>query len=590
MSTITVDSTAALSAALKTAQGGDTILLAPGTYSGLSIKNIDTGGLVTIKSLDPNNEAVLNNFGIQNSSGIKFQNVEMSASGSPGYFSWIIRSSENIQFESVDVHGTLDGEPQNDAAGIQVFDSSDIVIKNSEFHELYRGVAFSETKGVTVTGNDFHDTARTAMFSQNVQKVVITDNSFTNFHPIEGDHMDAIAFTLKSDGTNTTEDVFISGNVITRGDGKVAQGIFFRDPSGVTEFKNIQIVDNIIVGMGYNGIYVNGASNVKVDGNQVLSYEGKANTSWILLQNTDGAVVTDNSSSLISVQTQNGNTGIVDTGNKVVSYVTDGGLAAVKAWLADHGGMQLPDWGAEPSDPAPTLPTTPPVIEPAPAPVPPATPPAQADADAIFGTSKNETLKGGAGNDILDGRGGSDQLLGGAGDDTYYLPNSQASVVEKAGEGVDTVVAKGSYTLTANVENLVVSSAGTNGWTGTGNDLNNQITGNAGANTLDGKAGADTINGGAGNDTIIGGNGNDLLFGGAGKDTFRFAPGDGRDVVQDFSAGDQIDIYAYIKAGMTATVQDAGANVVLNFSNGDAITLMGVEPSVLKSAYFGFVS
>ena len=79
------------------------------------------------------------------------------------------------------------------------------------------------------------------------------------------------------------------------------------------------------------------------------------------------------------------------------------------------------------------------------------------------------------------------------------------------------------------------------------------------------------------------------MIGGPGNDIFRFVPGDGRDVIRDFSVGDQIDIYAYVKAGITVTVQDAGADVVLNFSNGDAITLIGVEPSLLKSVYYGFV-
>jgi Ca2+-binding RTX toxin-like protein len=590
MSTITVGSTAGLNAALKTALSGDTILLAPGTYSGLSIKGIDTGGLVTIKSLDPNNEAVLTNFNISHSSGLKFQGVEMAASGGVGYYSWIIRDSQNIHFDDVNIHGSMDGNPQNDAAGIQVFDSSDVSIINAEFQQLYRGVAFSESNNITVSGNEFHDTARTAIFSQNVQKVTIVDNSFTNFRPAEGDHMDAIAFTAKSDGTNTTQDIFISGNVITRGDGKVAQGIFFRDPSGVTDFKNIQIVDNIIVGMGYNGIYVNGADNVKVDGNQVLSYEGKANTSWILVQNVDGVAVTNNAASLISVLGSNGNTAITDAGNTIVDYVTDGGVAAVQAFLNNLGGIQSPVWDAalpRVPEPIPTpTPTPTPIPTPEAVPTPSPTPTA---GQVIFGSSKANTLFGTNGDDTIDGRGGADVLHGGAGNDTYYVPNSLATVVEKAGEGVDTVVAKGNHILGDNVENLTISDAGINGWSGTGNELNNQIVGNAGPNTLDGKAGADTIFGGLGNDVIIGGKGDDLLIGGPGNDIFRFVPGDGRDVIRDFSVGDQIDIYAYVKAGITVTVQDAGADVVLNFSNGDAITLIGVEPSLLKSVYYGFV-
>lgn len=591
MSSITVDSTAALSSALKAAQSGDTILLAPGTYSGLSIKNLDTGGLVTIKSLDPNNEAVLTNFGIQNSSGLKFAGVEMIGSGAPGYYSWIIRDSSNIHFDDVNAHGSLDGNPQNDAAGIQVFDSSNVSITNSEFHELYRGVALSETNNIKFVGNDFHDTARTAVFSQNVQKVVISENSFTNFRPVDGDHMDAIAFTMKADGTNTTDDVLISGNVITRGDGKVAQGIFFRDPSGVSDFTNIQIIDNIIVGMGYNGIYVNGAKNVTLSGNDVLSYEGKAETSWILLQNTHGATVSDNSASLISVLEKNGNTGIVESGSAVIGYVTDGGAAALKAWLAAHADSGIPE-GSAPTEPSVPPPVTAPPIQPPV--VPPVeakpNPPVGVEGDSIVGTSKNDHLVGTANDDTIDGRGGSDVLEGGKGNDTYILPNAQATVVEKAGEGIDTVIAKGNYVLGANIENLVVSDAGTNGWRGTGNELNNVITGNAGMNLLDGEAGNDTIYGGAGNDTLVGGKGNDLLFGGEGKDTFRFSPGDGHDVIRDFSAGDALDIYAYTKAGLAPTIHDTGPDVVLSFGNGDSITLMGVDPSMLKSAYFGFTS
>lgn len=599
MSTTTVDSSAGLMQALKSAQSGDTILLAAGTYSGLSIKGIDTGGLVTIKSADESNQAVLTNFNISNSSGLKFANLEFSNADQDAYFSWIVTGSKNIQFDSLNVHGSVDGNPQNDDQGFQISDSSFISITNSEFHELYRGIAQSESNNITISGNEFHDLARTAIYSQNVQKVVIANNSFTDFYPVEGDHMDAIAFTRKGkDGVpedNTTSDVVISGNVISRGDGLVTQGIFFRDASdGTSEFKNIQILDNIIVGMGYNGIYVRNADNVKVAGNEVLSYEGKANVSWILLQNTTGATVTQNEASVISPLEKNGNVDFVESDNTIVTAVTDGGIAALKAWLAEHGlNLEIPTWGGEyppvvvappevPSEPA--APSRPDPVEPAPNPV--------VDGIQSFGTSRDDHLQGTSGNDTIDGRGGADLLLGGAGDDTYVLPNSSATVVEEANGGVDTVIAKGNSILAANVENLVVSeSANNNGWSGTGNELANQITGNAGNNLLSGLDGNDTINGGVGgNDTLVGGRGDDVLIGGTGKDTFRFAPGDGHDVIKDFSAGDAIDIYAYLKGGLAPSIQDVGDDVVLSFANGDSITLMGVDPSILKAAYYGFVS
>ena len=67
--------------------------------------------------------------------------------------------------------------------------------------------------------------------------------------------------------------------------------------------------------------------------------------------------------------------------------------------------------------------------------------------------------------------------------------------------GTDVVQASVSYTLGANVENIVLT--GTAAINATGNASNNTLTGNAGANRLNGGGGADTMIGGAGNDTYV---------------------------------------------------------------------------------------
>ena len=101
---------------------------------------------------------------------------------------------------------------------------------------------------------------------------------------------------------------------------------------------------------------------------------------------------------------------------------------------------------------------------------------------------------------MLTGGAGADTLLGGAGDDTYGVDNVGDVVTEQANDGTDTVQSRVSYTLGANVENLVLT--GTDAIDGTGNSLSNSLTGNSAANVLTGGAGNDTYVVGAG-DTVV---------------------------------------------------------------------------------------
>ncbi len=120
----------------------------------------------------------------------------------------------------------------------------------------------------------------------------------------------------------------------------------------------------------------------------------------------------------------------------------------------------------------------------------------------LTGGAGADTLTGGAGNDTLDGGVGIDSLVGGAGDDTYIVDNAGDRVEEVAGGGNDTVrTSLATYTLAANIENLVYTGTGT--FAGTGNADANAITGGARADTLRGGGGADTLTGGGGADRFV---------------------------------------------------------------------------------------
>jgi Ca2+-binding RTX toxin-like protein len=130
-----------------------------------------------------------------------------------------------------------------------------------------------------------------------------------------------------------------------------------------------------------------------------------------------------------------------------------------------------------------------------------------------FGNELNNTIIGNDGANRLDGFGGNDTFFGGLGNDTYVV-DSDTDVVNEtlATGGLDTVESSVTYSLGANLENLVLT--GNDAIDGTGNELNNTITGNSGNNTLDGGAGIDTLSG-------LGGD--DIYFVGAGDRVFEQA-------------------------------------------------------------------
>jgi Ca2+-binding RTX toxin-like protein len=182
--------------------------------------------------------------------------------------------------------------------------------------------------------------------------------------------------------------------------------------------------------------------------------------------------------------------------------------------------------------------------------------------DILYGRGGDDVLVGEGGNDTLVGNDGIDIMIGGAGNDVYYLDISAEQIQEQANEGIDIVVASRSYTLAANVENLMFAPG--SGSLATGNALANTLTGNETANGLAGMAGNDTLDGKAGNDILDGGGGTDTLTGGLGADSFRFLAieqsvvGTGRDVITDFThaQGDTIDLH-FIDANVIAAGDQA---------------------------------
>jgi serralysin len=173
----------------------------------------------------------------------------------------------------------------------------------------------------------------------------------------------------------------------------------------------------------------------------------------------------------------------------------------------------------------------------------------------------------------------------GGGNDTYDLSNYTGAVSINLNPGGSSLIsatqraylgsihyASGNV-YNANLFNNDPRSYIENAIGGSGGDT---LVGNAAANRLDGRSGSDT------------------LTGNGGADTFVFTPGYGLDTVADFTVSgagrDRIDLAAFgIIGGLAGLVlSQVGANVVIDFGNGDRLTLNNVLLGNLTGDHFSF--
>jgi len=562
----TVTSNSGLSAALSSAHAGDTILLAAGSYSKISLSNVSFAGQVTITSADPAHMALVQGISVSNSSGLTF--ADLSVSVAPNTTGVAALNSSNVVFDALKVQG-----PGSAIGGLgfMVANSTNVTVSNSDISGLWGGINHQDDTGLTISGNKLHDLQEDAIRGGGSSNVVVANNFVTDIHPLAGDHPDAIQFWGTA-AHPTVHDISITGNVYVRGAGEAAQGIFVADGA----YQNVTVTNNAMVGALYNGIVVSGATNAVIQGNLVEGYTDQG--SWIGVATSNNVQVSGNQATgLLQLSP---NTNYAATNNTSLTPGAVGDTAVLKSWEQTHLSGSVPSITSSVTSPTTTSVVTPPtvnIVTEAPSVVIVA-PAFTAPHATIVGTSGNDRLMGTTGNDVIDGHGGADTMSGIGGNDTYIVNDARDVVVEARNGGTDTVLSSvSSYTLTNQVENLRL--VGTTTQTGVGNELDNVLTDNGVSSKL---------SGGLGNDTLVTTGGSDTLTGGTGHDVFQFqALPKGVDSITDFTRGDdRLDLHPLLGA-YHGTNPVADGWVKFQVDGGGTTVLVDVDG---PSGHGGFVA
>ncbi|QHL89682.1 hypothetical protein GVO57_01140 [Sphingomonas changnyeongensis] len=465
MTVITVTDRAQLDAALARASGGETILLAPGSYGTLALNSRSFAADVTIASADAGNPARLDGVHVNGSRNILFRGLDIGRALAPGEPEWTqlatVTNAENIRFDSVSLHGSLDGNAGNDGWGLYVTGTRGFALTGSNVQELMRAFVIEQSSDIRIADNLIHRIRSDGGDFAAVDGVVIENNLYRDFQPSAGDHADAIQFWTAGQ-TRGSSNVLIRNNVVLQGNGTGTQGIFIRDEQGRLPHSNVRIENNLIYSSDqFEGISVEGAIGVAIIGNTVVSPTSDAKRLWIRVDRVDGALIARNVTDDLLIGTA---TGLAQSDNAVLHgldgqdvflpRINAGAGAAIADLIVPGMGFQpgaLPVWpGAQPqpapspaptpsqpvpSQPAPSDPDTPqtggrPALPPAELP----TPWPEADMPFIRGGTGNDWLTGGDAAEWLTGvadadgrlgRGSIDRLTGGGGPDVFALGDAR---------------------------------------------------------------------------------------------------------------------------------------------------------------------
>lgn len=291
MATFTVNNASELTTALRSASGGDEIVLGAGDYGTFDFNGYNYADYVTVRSADPDDPAVFDQIDIVGSSHLAIEavHVDNPSNGSASSKVVNIDKSFHIRFADSEVNGsvsaTTDYNEFQGHYGIYTGgDVGDIRIENNEIHDVKNGFVALGSDDIEVVGNTFDRLGNDTMKFAGTNGVLIEDNIGPRLNfPSPTAHVDFIQFQ------GSSQNIVIRGNVYLAGNISTTQAIFMADGS----YNNVLIEQNILYTGMLHGITLYSGSNVEIRDNTVLNLPGGPHKATVI-QSPSGATVTGN--------------------------------------------------------------------------------------------------------------------------------------------------------------------------------------------------------------------------------------------------------------------------------------------------------
>ena len=277
--------------AIRTADHGVTIRLAPGNYGRVRLQNIGNdlapGERLVVTSADPCNRATFEQVWIQSSANIILSRLNfadpdffadpktsLKPDGSIRYLD-LLRTEKTSALSIVDntfVGPTIDrpASPLNGFAhgtGWRAKDVSDVIFASNRVDNVWKGLSLQDMRSLRIADNLVTDYRSDAIYVAGVQDLTVENNELRYPRPFtlpkgRGDHPDFMQ-------VQGIEGGLIQNNLMMVGaQTGVSQGIFPGDPA-----RDLTVRNNILISRARNGILLANISRSQVTNNLVLVAE-----------------------------------------------------------------------------------------------------------------------------------------------------------------------------------------------------------------------------------------------------------------------------------------------------------------------------